>query len=170
MGEFFQVQVGGGSPSLVLVRRRPWRSRVSVSVQDDYLDCFGDPQLTGKVGTDIQDNKCSWLVVESLRRVTPEQRRILEVPSALQRGSGGVGSLPEEVTDSWQAGRCPGPLPCAAAWLAGGVVAARSLRRQQGQEVTAWPEQGPWAGPQPEALRCFLRRTTATRSLRRWRR
>ncbi|KAK2518170.1 Fdps [Columba guinea] len=47
-------------------------------IQDDYLDCFGDPALTGKVGTDIQDNKCSWLVVECLRRVTPEQRRVLE--------------------------------------------------------------------------------------------
>ncbi|NXW51559.1 FPPS synthase, partial [Nyctiprogne leucopyga] len=47
-------------------------------IQDDYLDCFGDPELIGKVGTDIQDNKCSWLVVECLRRVTPEQRQILE--------------------------------------------------------------------------------------------
>ncbi|XP_014744796.1 PREDICTED: farnesyl pyrophosphate synthase [Sturnus vulgaris] len=47
-------------------------------IQDDYLDCYGDPAVTGKVGTDIQDNKCSWLVVECLRRVTPEQRQILE--------------------------------------------------------------------------------------------
>ncbi|NXX80547.1 FPPS synthase, partial [Urocolius indicus] len=47
-------------------------------IQDDFLDCFGDPEVTGKVGTDIQDNKCSWLVVECLRRVTPAQRQILE--------------------------------------------------------------------------------------------
>lgn len=62
-----------------LVRRWLRCSRVSVSIQDDYLDCFGDPELMGKVGTDIQDNKCSWLVVECLRRVTPDQRQILEV-------------------------------------------------------------------------------------------
>lgn len=47
-------------------------------IQDDYLDCFGDPEVIGKVGTDIQDNKCSWLVVQALDRVTPEQRKILE--------------------------------------------------------------------------------------------
>ncbi|OXB53687.1 hypothetical protein ASZ78_014927 [Callipepla squamata] len=47
-------------------------------IQDDYLDCFGDPALTGKVGTDIQDNKCSWLVVQCLQRITPAQRRVLE--------------------------------------------------------------------------------------------
>ncbi|XP_042702224.1 farnesyl pyrophosphate synthase isoform X2 [Chrysemys picta bellii] len=47
-------------------------------IQDDFLDCFGDPNLTGKLGTDIQDNKCSWLVVECLHRVSPEQRQLLE--------------------------------------------------------------------------------------------
>ncbi|XP_051158364.1 farnesyl pyrophosphate synthase-like [Leptopilina boulardi] len=47
-------------------------------VQDDYLDCFGDPQVTGKVGTDIEEGKCSWLVVVALQRVTPAQRKILE--------------------------------------------------------------------------------------------
>ncbi|XP_073408420.1 farnesyl pyrophosphate synthase-like isoform X2 [Dendrobates tinctorius] len=47
-------------------------------VQDDYLDCYGDPSITGKIGTDIQDNKCCWLVVEALKRVTPEQRDVLQ--------------------------------------------------------------------------------------------
>ncbi|XP_069806884.1 farnesyl pyrophosphate synthase isoform X2 [Dendropsophus ebraccatus] len=47
-------------------------------IQDDYLDCYGDPDVTGKIGTDIQDNKCGWLVVEALKRATPEQRRILQ--------------------------------------------------------------------------------------------
>jgi farnesyl diphosphate synthase len=47
-------------------------------IQDDYLDCFGDPAVIGKVGTDIQDNKCSWLVVQALERCTPDQRKVLE--------------------------------------------------------------------------------------------
>lgn len=47
-------------------------------IQDDFLDCFGDPETIGKVGTDIQDNKCSWMVVQALQRCTPAQRTILE--------------------------------------------------------------------------------------------
>ena len=47
-------------------------------IQDDYLDCFGDPKVIGKIGTDIQDNKCSWLVVQALDRASPKQRKILE--------------------------------------------------------------------------------------------
>lgn len=46
-------------------------------VQDDFLDCFGDTNVTGKIGTDIQDCKCSWLFVTALEKATPEQRRVL---------------------------------------------------------------------------------------------
>lgn len=48
-------------------------------VRDDYLDCYGDIETIGKSGTDISEGKCSWLVVVALQRVTPEQRKILEV-------------------------------------------------------------------------------------------
>ncbi|KAF7945260.1 hypothetical protein EAE96_010038 [Botrytis aclada] len=47
-------------------------------IQDDYLDNFGLPEHIGKIGTDIMDNKCSWLVNKALAIATPEQRQILE--------------------------------------------------------------------------------------------
>lgn len=46
-------------------------------VQDDFIDCFGDPAITGKIGTDIQDNKCSWLAVVCMQRATEEQKEIM---------------------------------------------------------------------------------------------
>ncbi|ODV92785.1 hypothetical protein CANCADRAFT_93315 [Tortispora caseinolytica NRRL Y-17796] len=47
-------------------------------VQDDYLDCYGKPEVIGKIGTDIIDNKCSWLINLALKKASPEQRAILD--------------------------------------------------------------------------------------------
>lgn len=48
-------------------------------VQDDYLDCYGDPKMIGKIGTDIMDNKCSWLINQALSIATKDQLEVLDV-------------------------------------------------------------------------------------------
>ncbi|EPQ59858.1 recombinant farnesyl diphosphate synthase At 2.6 angstroms resolution [Gloeophyllum trabeum ATCC 11539] len=47
-------------------------------IQDDFLDYAGDSEHTGKVGTDIINNKCSWCIITALALATPEQRWILK--------------------------------------------------------------------------------------------
>lgn len=47
-------------------------------VQDDYLDCYGLPEVIGKIGTDIEDNKSGWLIVQALTLASKEQRKILD--------------------------------------------------------------------------------------------
>lgn len=42
------------------------------------MDCYGDPALIGKIGTDIQDNKCSWLINQALARANTEQMQLLK--------------------------------------------------------------------------------------------
>ncbi|KAM7537356.1 hypothetical protein Aperf_G00000067490 [Anoplocephala perfoliata] len=45
--------------------------------QDDYLDVYGDTEVTGKVGTDIADGKCSWVISTALEKASAVQRSIL---------------------------------------------------------------------------------------------
>lgn len=47
-------------------------------VQDDFLDFAAQPEVLGKVGTDIVDNKCSWCINTALALASPEQRAVLD--------------------------------------------------------------------------------------------
>ncbi|KAL9123383.1 MAG: hypothetical protein Q9187_000065 [Circinaria calcarea] len=46
--------------------------------QDDFLDVYGSPEMIGKIGTDIQDNKCSWVINQALQRASTSQRKTLD--------------------------------------------------------------------------------------------
>ncbi|CAG2175996.1 unnamed protein product, partial [Oppiella nova] len=47
-------------------------------MQDDYLDCFGNPDTIGKIGTDIQEGKCCWPIVKALEMCDQNQRQTLD--------------------------------------------------------------------------------------------
>ncbi|CAA0829962.1 Farnesyl pyrophosphate synthase 2 [Striga hermonthica] len=74
----------GSEVSLVgLAEGRKWSVRSKIGNgghgydEDDYLDCFGEPEKIGKIGTNIEDFKCSSLVVKALELCNEEQKKIL---------------------------------------------------------------------------------------------
>ncbi|KAF2897512.1 hypothetical protein ILUMI_08668 [Ignelater luminosus] len=47
-------------------------------VKNDILDCYGDPLITGKIGSDIRDGKCTWLITKALEKATHNQKEVLK--------------------------------------------------------------------------------------------
>ena len=64
---------------------RPYDTALSIliplgeyfQIQDDFLDFAGTPEQIGKIGTDIIDNKCSWVINTAIKIATPEQLQTL---------------------------------------------------------------------------------------------
>ena len=51
---------------------------LAFQLQDDLLDTYGDPDLIGKkLGTDIVDNKKTYLMIKALEEAPPEQKEEL---------------------------------------------------------------------------------------------
>ncbi|KAJ0733975.1 putative transferase [Helianthus annuus] len=46
-------------------------------MQDDYHDTFGDPNVVGQIGSDIENSKSSWLIAKALELANDEQKKIL---------------------------------------------------------------------------------------------
>ena len=42
-----------------------------------YL-CLLDPKVTGKIGTDIQDRKCSWMIVTAMQMASDFEKDVLK--------------------------------------------------------------------------------------------
>jgi geranylgeranyl diphosphate synthase type I len=69
--------LGGASPKLLdTLSKIAIPMGMAFQLQDDLLGVFGDPTVSGKpVDSDLREGKVTLLVVETLKRVTPAQRK-----------------------------------------------------------------------------------------------
>jgi len=49
-------------------------------VQDDFLDVYGDPKKTGKIGTDIDQRKLTWLMATAVQKADEKTLQSLVLP------------------------------------------------------------------------------------------
>lgn len=96
--------LGGASPAACeALYRFGWELGLAFQITDDYLDTFGDEKVFGKrIGGDIVENKKTWLLVETMRRASPEQKQKLEKllqlgPSARDEKVAAVRAIYEEL-------------------------------------------------------------------------
>lgn len=47
-------------------------------IRDDFLDAFADPSVLGKEGTDIQEGKCSWVILTVFSLCSEEDKEALK--------------------------------------------------------------------------------------------
>ena len=59
--------VGNSSFTIIGIMER--QGEMFGQSQDDFLDAFAPPEVLGKIGTDIEDAKCSRLVCKALEMV-----------------------------------------------------------------------------------------------------
>ena len=60
---------------------KSWHNNMIKEVVQDFQASV--LQVTGKIGTDVQDGKCSWMVVMAMQRANPKQKQIIKVRSIL---------------------------------------------------------------------------------------
>eukprot|EP00471_Norrisiella_sphaerica_P008402 CAMPEP_0184496956 /NCGR_PEP_ID=MMETSP0113_2-20130426/35331_1 /TAXON_ID=91329 /ORGANISM="Norrisiella sphaerica, Strain BC52" /LENGTH=454 /DNA_ID=CAMNT_0026883845 /DNA_START=27 /DNA_END=1391 /DNA_ORIENTATION=+ len=88
---------GEGEKNETSVRRRTrggahlcpsdWISQIGLElgryfqVQDDFLDVYGDPKKTGKIGTDIEQRKLTWLMAKAVEKADKKDVRALFKPA-----------------------------------------------------------------------------------------
>ncbi|CAG9537029.1 unnamed protein product [Cercopithifilaria johnstoni] len=46
--------------------------------KDDYMDCFGDKSIMGKVGNDLREAKCTWVTCKAMEKLSDEPSFLMD--------------------------------------------------------------------------------------------